>query len=78
MKDFLNNKFNIYIASLMSDIMWASGKKSEANKILKDILEVYPNNNAITFQLLKNNIKDSIDIENSIRKLDKLVQNNYS
>ena len=60
----------------MSDIMWASGKKSEANKILKDILEVYPNNNAITFQLLKNNIKDSIDIENSIRKLDKLVQNN--
>ncbi len=76
MSHFLNNKFNIYIASLMSDIMWASGKKSEANKILKDILEVYPNNNAITFQLLKNNIKDSIDIENSIRKLDKLVQNN--
>ena len=24
---FLNNKFNIYIASLMSDILWANGKK---------------------------------------------------
>ena len=28
------------------------------------------------FSYLKNNIKDSIDIENSVRKLDKLVQNN--
>ena len=28
-------------------------KKSEATKILKDILEVYPDNNAITFQFLK-------------------------
>ena len=37
----------------MSDIIWASGKKKKLDKILKDILEVYPNNNAITFQLFK-------------------------
>ena len=51
-------------------------EKNEATKILKDILEVYPDNNAITFQFLKNNINESIDIENSVRKLGKLTQNN--
>ena len=35
MSHFLNNKFNIYIASLMSDIMWASGKKMKLTKYSK-------------------------------------------
>ncbi len=75
-KHYLNNKYNIYIASLMSDILWASGKKEEARKVLEDILEVYPDNNAISFQLLRYNIKDSVELENSVKKLNGIIQNN--
>ncbi len=61
-KDYYEDKYNIYVASLMSDILWANGEKDDARDILEDILEVYPDNNAITFQLLKFNIKDSIKL----------------
>ena len=60
----------------MSDILWTMGEKKEAKNILDSILEVYPNNNAITFQLLKYNIKDSIDLVQSAKKLSEIVGNN--
>ena len=75
-KTYHKDKFNIYIASLMSDILWTIGKKKEARSILHDILEVYPNNNAITFQVLKYNIKDSIDLVQSTKKLSEIIENN--
>tara|TARA_Y100001936_G_scaffold41096_2_gene39655 strand:+ start:197 stop:1618 length:1422 start_codon:yes stop_codon:yes gene_type:complete len=77
-KDYYKDKYNIYIASLMSDILWADGEKNKAREILKDILEIYPNNNAITFQLLKYNIKDSIRLDQSVKKLSIAMSNNYN
>ena len=75
-KSYSKDKFNIYIASLMSDILWTMGEKKEAKNILDNILEVYPNNNAITFQLLKYNIKDSIELVQSMKKLNEILENN--
>ena len=75
-KSYSKDKFNIYIASLMSDILWTMGEKKEAKNILDNILEVYPNNNAITFQLLKYNIKDSLKLVQSMKKLNEILENN--
>ena len=75
-KSYSKDKFNIYIASLMSDILWTMGEKKEAKNILNSILEVYPNNNAITFQLLKYNIKDSLKLVQSMKKLNEILENN--
>ena len=75
-KSYHKDKFNIYIASLMSDILWTMGEKIEAKNILHNILEVYPNNNAVTFQLLNYNIKDSINLVQSMKKLNEVVENN--
>ena len=75
-KSYSKAKVNIYIASLMSDILWTMGEKKEAKKILDSILEVYPNNNAITFQLLKYNIKDSLKLVQSMKKLNEILENN--
>ena len=75
-KSYSKEKFNIYIASLMSDILWTMGEKKEAKNILDSILEVYPNNNAITFQLLKYNIKDSLKLVQSMKKLNEILENN--
>ena len=75
-KSYHKDKFNIYIASLMSDILWTMGEKKEAEYILNNVLEVYPNNNAITFQLLKYNIKDSIKVVESMKRLKEIIENN--
>ena len=37
----------------MADIHWAMGEKIESRNIIKKLLEIYPDNNAINFQLLK-------------------------
>ena len=60
----------------MSDILWTMGEKKEAEYILNNVLEVYPNNNAITFQLLKYNIKDSIKVVQSMKRLKEIIENN--
>ena len=73
---YLENKFNVYIASLMSDILWANDEKNQARKVLENILEVYPDNNAISFQLIKHNIKDSKALVESVKKLDSIVKKN--
>ena len=75
-KSYNKDKFNIYIASLMSDILWTMGEKKEAEYILNNVLEVYPNNNAITFQLLKYNIKDSMKLVESMKRLKEIIENN--
>ena len=75
-KSYHRDKFNIYIASLMSDILWNTGKKKEAKTVLDNILEVYPNNNAITFQLLKYNVKDSVMLDQSMKKLNEILEDN--
>ena len=75
-KSYRRDKFNIYIASLMSEILWTMGEKKEAESILNNVLEVYPNNNAITFQLLKYNIKDSIKLNQSMKRLKEIIENN--
>ena len=75
-KSYHKDSYNIYIASLMSDILWTEGKKEDAKNILRNILEVYPNNNAITFQLLKYKIKDSIELVQSMKKLNEIAENN--
>ena len=77
-KDYYKDKYNIYIASLMSEIHWANGEKNKSRDILKDILEIYPENNAITFQLLKYNIKDSIDLDQSVIRLNLMMSDNYN
>ena len=58
-ENYDSNNYNIYISSLMADIHWAMGEKIESRNIIKKLLEIYPDNNAINFQLLKQNIKDS-------------------
>ena len=75
-KSYYKDKFNIYITSLMSDILWAMGEKNKARNILHNILQVYPNNNAITFQLLHYNIKDSINLIQSMKKLNEIMEDN--
>ena len=60
----------------MSDILWNTGKKKEAKTVLDNILEVYPNNNAITFQLLKYNVKDSVMLDQSMKKLNEILEDN--
>ncbi len=75
-KSYRKDKFNIYIASLMSNILWTMGDKKDAKDILQKILEVYPSNNAITFQLLKYNIKDSTKLVQSMKKLKDITENN--
>ena len=77
-KDYNKDRYNIYIASLMSDILWANGEKNKARDILRDILEIYPDNNAITFQLLKYNIKDSIRLDQSVKELSIAMTNNFN
>lgn len=77
-KDYYKDKYNIYIASLMSEIHWANGEKNKSRDILNDILEIYPENNAITFQLLKYNIKDSIDLDQSVIRLNLMMSDNYN
>ena len=62
----------------MSDILWANGEKKKAREILEEILEIYPDNNAISFQLLKYNIKDSVRIDQSIKKLSIVMSKNYN
>ena len=76
--DYDKDKYNVYIASLMSDILWANKEKNKARNILHEVLEIYPDNNAITFQLLKYNIKDSINTSESVKKLNILMKNNYN
>ena len=68
-ENYDSNNYNIYISSLMADIHWSMGEKIESRNIIKKLLEIYPDNNAINFQLLKQNIKDSIDLDKSVAKL---------
>ena len=70
------DNYNIYSASLMSEILWLQGKKKESKKILKDILRVYPDNNAINNQLFLLNIKDSVNIDESISGINTLIKHN--
>ena len=56
----------------MSDIHWANDEKNQARKVLENILEIYPDNNAISFQLIKHNIKDSINLVVSVKNLKEL------
>jgi predicted Zn-dependent protease len=71
-----NDNYNIYIASLMSEILWLQNEKKLAKKILKKILSIYPNNNAINNQLYFFDIKDSINLKTSTAGLDKLIKRN--
>ncbi len=70
------DSYNIYLASLMSQILWIEGKKDESKKILKKILNIYPDNNAINSQLFYLNIKDQEDIEQSISGINNLMKHN--
>jgi predicted Zn-dependent protease len=60
----------------MSEILWLQGKKKESKNILKDILRVYPDNNAINNQLFLLNIKDSKNIDESISGINTLIKHN--
>jgi predicted Zn-dependent protease len=70
------NNYNIYVASLMSEILWLQNEKKLSKKILEKILTIYPNNNAINNQLYFLNIKDSINLKTSTGGLAKLMKNN--
>ena len=70
------NNYNIYVASLMSEILWLQNEKKLSKKILEKILTIYPNNNAINNQLYFLNIKDSINLKASTTELSKLMKNN--
>ena len=70
------NNYNIYVASLMSEILWLQNEKKLSKKILEKILTIYPNNNAINNQLYFLNIKDSINLKTSTTGLVKLMKNN--
>jgi predicted Zn-dependent protease len=70
------DNYNIYSASLMSEILWLQGKKKESKNILRDILRVYPDNNAINNQLFLLNIKDSKNIDESISGINTLIKHN--
>ena len=60
----------------MSEILWLEGKKKESRNILKGILRVYPDNNAINNQLFLLNIKDSKNIDESISGINTLIKHN--
>ena len=60
----------------MSEILWLEGKKYESKEILKKILSIYPNNNAISNQLFFFNIKDQVDLEQSISGIENLMKYN--
>ena len=75
-KSFIKDNYNIYLASLMSEILWLEGKKNESKQVLKNILNVYPNNNAINNQLFLLNIKDSKDVSKSISVINNLMKHN--
>ena len=75
-KDYDSNNYNIYISSLMADIHWAMGEKIQSRNIIKKLLEIYPDNNAINFQLLKQNIKDSFELDKSVMKLKNYTKQN--
>ena len=70
------DNYNIYSASLMSEILWLEGKKNESRNILRGILSVYPDNNAINNQLFLLNIKDSENIDESISGINALIKRN--
>ena len=70
------DNYNIYIASLMSEALWLQGEKTLSKRILKKLLAVYPNNNAINNQLYFLNIKDSVNLESATAGLDKLMDYN--
>ncbi len=70
------DNYNIYIASLMSEILWLHGEKNISKNILKKILAIYPNNNAINNQLYFFNIKDSVNLKASLSGLNKLMEHN--
>jgi predicted Zn-dependent protease len=75
-QSFSKDRFNIYLASLMSEILWLEGKKYESKEILKKILNIYPNNNAISNQLFFFNIKDKVDLDQSISGIEYLMKYN--
>ena len=75
-ENYDSNNYNIYISSLMADIHWAMGEKIESRNIIKKLLEIYPDNNAINFQLLKQNIKDSFDLDKSVVELKDITKKN--
>ena len=60
----------------MADIHWAMGEKIESRNIIKKLLEIYPDNNAINFQLLKQNIRDSLDLDKSVAELKDITKKN--
>jgi predicted Zn-dependent protease len=60
----------------MSEILWLEGKKYESKEILKRILSIYPDNNAISHQLFYFNIKDQEDLEQSISGIEYLMKYN--
>jgi len=70
------DNYDIYSASLMAEVLWLEGKKDESKNILKKILRVYPNNNAINNQLFLLNIKDSKNITETISGINNLIKNN--
>jgi len=71
-----NDNYNIYIASLMSEILRLEGKNDESKEILKKILSIYPDNNAINNQLFLLNIKDQVDMDLSISGINKHIKYN--
>jgi predicted Zn-dependent protease len=75
-QSFSKDRFNIYLASLMSEILWLEGKKYESKEILRKLLSIYPNNNAISNQLYFFNIKDNVDLEQSISGIEYLMKYN--
>ena len=75
-KSYDKDNYNIYIASLMSEILWLQNKKKLAEDVLEKILAIYPNNNAIRNQLYFLNIKDSTKLKASTEGLDKFMKYN--
>ena len=75
-ENYDSNNYNIYISSLMADIHWSMGEKIESRNIIKKLLEIYPDNNAINFQLLKQNIKDSFNLDKSVLELKDFTKKN--
>lgn len=73
---FSKDPYNIYLASLMSQILWLEGKKDASKEILKKILSIYPDNNAIGNQLYFFNIKDQVDLDQSISRIEYLMKYN--
>ena len=70
------DNYNIYSASLMSEILWLEDKKNESKKILREILRVYPENNAINNQLFLLNVEDSKNIDETISGINELIKYN--